>query len=450
MKMFKSTILSLLRPLVLLAVASSFLFTGCEKDLVLAPVEETSIEAPIDFRAALLSMAYGMTAEQMATPEADELYAKITSGLTEAQQQQLEGMAEQYFARPQGGSESAQIGLRSLQESTLSSGSVGDSYGASVAKASGSLFVGAPGANRVYRYTQGDGGTYTLAQTLPGRNGIGTKIAAAGNWMGAASSGSQVTMYKNMGSYWSLAGIISTGLSFHVDIAMDGDRMAVMGGVQGVGERIIKVYARNGNTWSAEATIILDDVFFWDIDISGSTIVGNGGTNSDAGVLFSPQVYVFNQVGGAWPLAATLPMPGAQLSRAVAIDGGTIVANTFFFAFQFSNQTTAFTGSGSNWVQSGLLLQPLPVPFVQTRWLDIQGDLAVVTLPTDDFGPVANDAAHVFNRSGSAWSLVGTLTPSTGGLPIQYGASIVLDGGEVVIGGLASPGFGEGKAFVYQ
>jgi hypothetical protein len=451
MNFHQTTIKKARQAFFLLAILGGFFLTSCEKSVLDEPLEEASAEQPLDFRASVLHMIYGLSGEQLNAPEADELFAKMTSSLSEEQRQQLEGMVELYYAAPAAASQSGgAIGFRSMQESSLSSGMPGDGYGTSVAKAGNSLFVGAPGSSRVYRYVQGDGGSYALAQTLPGRSGMGTFVAADGNWMGAyAPQSTQVTMFKNMGTYWTISGIINTGLSFGTgtDLEMSGDRMAVMGFIPVSFQRVIKVYARNGNNWAEEATLGIDDVFFWDMDIDGNTIVANGGTNADAGVVFNPQLYVFNKVGNAWELTATQPLPfGYQLARAVAIDGSTIVANTFFWNFQLSNRTAAFTANGGGWVLSGELLQPQPVPFAQTRWLDLQGSTAVVTLPTGGAG----NAAHVFVQSGSSWSLINTLEPSTGGLDFLFGQSVVLDGGQVILGAPSSAAGVAGKAFIYQ
>lgn len=438
----------------LLAILGGFFLTSCEKSVLDEPLEEARAEQPLDFRASVLHMIYGLSGEQLEAPWADELFAAATSGLSAEQYEQLEGLVEQYYTAETAASQiEGTIGFRSLQESSLSSGMQGDGYGTSVAKAGNSLFVGAPGSSRVYRYVRGDGGSYALAQTLPGRSGMGRFVAAEGGWMAAyAPQSTQVTMFKNMGTYWTMSGIINTGLSSGTgtDLEMSGNRMAVMGILPVSFQRVIKVYTRNGNNWAEEATIGLEDVFFWDMDIDGNTIVANGGTNAGSGTFFNPQVYVFNKVGNAWELTATQPLPaGYQLARAVAIDGSTIVANTFLWNFQLSNRTAVFTANGGGLALSGELLQPLPVPFAQTRWLDIQGSKAVVTLPAGGFFPEAGDAAHVFEQSGSSWSLINTIEPSTGGFDFLFGQSVVIDGGQVIIGAPSSIG-GAGKAFIYQ
>jgi hypothetical protein len=439
----------------LLAILGGFFLTSCEKSVLDEPLEEARAEQPLDFRASVLHMIYGLSGEQLDAPWADELFAAATSGLSAEQYEQLEGLVEQYYTAETAASQvGGTIGFRSLQESSLSSGMQGDEYGNSVAKAGNSLFVGAPGSSRVYRYVQGSNGSYTLAQILPGRSGMGRFVAAEGNWMGAYTPEStQVTMFKNMGTYWTMSGIINTGLSAvsGTDLEMSGDQMAVMGSPSASPlERHIKVYTRNGNNWAEQATIALEDVFFWDMDIDGNTIVANGGTNAGSGVFINPQIYIFNKVGNAWVLSATLPQPGSLLARAVAIEGGVILANTAFYASQPSNRTAVLTNNGGGWALSGELLQPLPLPFVQTRWLDIQGSKAVVTLPTGYFSPEAGDAAHVFEQSGSSWSLINTVEPSTGGFDFLFGQSVVLDGGQVIIGASPSSIGGAGKAFIYQ
>ncbi len=429
-------------PLALLFILAGLLMSGCQKESLSGPKTDDSTLSSPDFNQDVLRMIYGMDLEQASSPESEVRYRSITEALTESQHSQLEQLVQQYTAQPE---TKTPVSSRSVAE-ILSTGVSGDGFGQSVAKAGDKIAVGLSG--KVHLYSRDGSGSYALEQSITGRSGFGAQVAASSGRVAVlASSSRQVYIYKDMGTYWGTESLLSTGLDFVADIAMSGSTLAVMGGLAGSVDRAIKVYANNGAQWVEQAQLSLDDTFFWDIDIDGGIIAANGGTNSDLGVVFSPKVYVFSSAGGSWGLSQEIAFPfGYQLSRAVAISGSTIIANTAFYLFAPSTQTAAFTSSSGSWAFSGQLVQPGPLPFVQTRELDIQGSTAVVTVPTGEFFPDPNDVAHVFNRSGSSWSLANTLTPSGGGFSILFGQSVALGGGEIVIG---APGSGAGKVFIY-
>lgn len=444
----KSFFLTLSKPIFVLAILGALFLTGCQKA---ASYEVEATAEPVDFRSSLLQMVYSISGEQLNDPEIEQLYSRMMDNLTEDQSAQLETLVQQYAAQAQTDITNSPISTRSV-ESSLSAGTPGDGFGQSVAKAGNTLFVGAPGSEKVYLYTEDGSGNYSLRQTIPGRGGFGSRVAASGEWLAVvAPSYGQVYLYKNQVSYWSLRGILTPGESLTgtgTGIAMDGGTLAVMGRSASAQSQIF-VYQLNGSQWSQEAVLSAPDVFLWDLDIQGNTIVGNGGTNAGSGVIFSPNLYIYNRSGSSWGPANEVALPfGYQLSRAVAISGSTIVANTFFYLFQTSGRNAVFSAASGSWAFNTEFVQPGVLPFAQTRWLDIQDSQAIVTVPTGGFFPDPNDVAHIFTQSGGSWNLTETLTPSTGGGDYLFGESVILDGGKAILGAPGSPA--AGRVFIYQ
>lgn len=215
---------------------------------------------------------------------------------------------------------------------------------------------------------------------------------------------------------------------------MDGNKLAVLGRNGNVST--IFVYKLTGNNWSLEAEINMaaTATFLWDIDIHSNRIVGNEG-DGVFGLFSAPQVYIYEKSGNNWALETQVAFPvGNLLSREVAIDNSTIVANTGI------GSTISFfiTPSGGSWAISGEVEQPGPLPFVQERPLDIQGSKIVVGVPADGFFiptppfilPLGGDVVHVFENE----ILTESLTPSSSDLDHVFGVSVLLSENKVIIG----------------
>ena len=128
-----------------------------------------------------------------------------------------------------------------------------------------------------------------------------------------------------------------------------------------------------------------DDEFAYSVAIDGNTaVVGAPGSNSNAGAVY---VFVFTEADGAWgqaaKLAASVPVTGDKFGIPVAIDGNTIAVGA--------------PGSNSN-----------------------------------------AGAVYVFTEADGMWSQAATLTAADGAANDEFGISVAVDGGSVVVGASGS------------
>ncbi len=444
----------------LLVLGVTLTFTSCQKNLTMDEPLETESNTPFNLQTTTMEAVYGIPAGVLSETESERAYQTLLEHLSAEQKIELEGLMRTYHAQPNDGE--SPVSFRNLSENMISGpGTTDDYFGYSVAASGNYLYVAAPGLGQVRVYTKNNG-TYSLTRTLTASNGdpdFGINVAASGDWL-AIGGLEQVHMYKRKGSYWVEQHIINPpanmNLLFGTSIAMSGNQMAIVGGA--ISEFVttqIAVYTLTGFSFAWEEVAILGDnnTYFWDIDISGNRIVGNGGSGP-TGPIYNPQVYVFEKTGGSWAFTSATPFPpGNILLRAVAIDGNTIVGNTAFGPIGTSNTSYVFTPSGAGWTITGVLSQPLPLAFAQTRWIDIQGDKVVVTVPTDYGDPT--DGAHIFTQTGGTWSHTETLTPGTGGASFLFGESVTFNGSEVILGAPGTYDFvtgtsAPGAVFVYE
>lgn len=169
----------------------------------------------------------------------------------------------------------------------------------------------------------------------------------------------------------------------------------------------------------------------------------------------SGAVYVFGLVDGEWleeaRIVGSATSVGGSLGPAIAVHGTTILIGAHHADVAHLNDgaVTVFVRDASGWHEQATLLSPLP----QTQGafgisVALHGDLAVVGAWRE--GPAGgpeSGLAHVFRRSGAAWSLVQTLAPSDAGPSFLFGASVSISGPLVAVG---APGAGGNAAYLFQ
>ena len=137
--------------------------------------------------------------------------------------------------------------------------------------------------------------------------------------------------------------------------------------------------------------------------------------------------------------------PDYHVGRAVALDGDTIVMGGYGSAYVFVR------GVGGQWEQQAELL---PTTGSDDDGFGVavavDGDLAVVGAVRDDDVLADTGAAYVFARSGTSWSEEAKLLPIGGGFSDQFGVSVAISGGTVVVGANQNgPTLANGKAYVF-
>ncbi len=323
----------------------------------------------------------------------------------------------------------------------------------------------------------------------------------------------EIAVNTSQASVWELAAAVaivneeaellaSDGLAgdwLGLSVAMSGDTIVVGaprndGG--GFDSGAAYVFVRSGTSWTEQAKLVssdlaADDQFGTSVDIDGETIVVGAWRDDDGGSL-SGSAYVFVRSGTTWSeqakLVATDASAGANLAKAVAIDGDTVIAgapglNTAYVfersgtswsqqaelapsdvegfdrfgeAVAISADTIVVGASGHNQHVTGALDQGAAYVFVRSgsTWSEqaellasdgeardefgnavaVDGDTIVVGAHRDDFSATDFGSAYVFERSGTSWSEDAKLTPSDQGANDLFGASVAIDGDTIVIG----------------
>lgn len=238
------------------------------------------------------------------------------------------------------------------------------------------------------------------------------------------------------------------------------------------------IFVRNGSTWTQEAYLKAGnaqagDFFGGRVSIHGDTAVvaargedsdGSSPTNESASS--AGAVYVFTRSGSTWTQQAYLKAGNAEsndyFGRSVDIWNDTIIVGAINEDGNGSGPTDnstgnsgaayIFTRSGSTWTQQAYLKAPAP------DWNDnfgievgIHEDSVIISAVgdapgTDGFANPLRDSgtAFVFNRSGSTWSLQGTLRASNAEALDAFGTDVDIHGDRAVVGADSEDGDGSG------
>ncbi|HTW02454.1 MAG TPA: putative Ig domain-containing protein [Streptosporangiaceae bacterium] len=233
-------------------------------------------------------------------------------------------------------------------------------------------------------------------------------------------------------------------------VAIDGNT-AVVGATYANGDDgAAYVFTDSGGSWTEQAELTpadgtQDDLFGYAVAISGNTIAVGA---PDLGLLpsgttgFYGAVYVFTGSGGTWTEQAELPAQTYQFGGSVALSGGTLVIGTYSF-----NQVFIYAGSGGTWTQQAFLVPAQPGNFGHS--LAIDGDTVVVGAPVTSAGGAGQSgAAYVFAESGGSWTQQAELTATDAADGDQFGTSVAVSGGTVVVGAAGNDS-GTGAAYVF-
>jgi uncharacterized repeat protein (TIGR01451 family) len=242
----------------------------------------------------------------------------------------------------------------------------------------------------------------------------------------------------------------ASGDQLGISVAIDGDT-AVAGATDANGDDgAAYVFTDSGGSWTEQTELTppdgtQDDQFGYAVAISGNTIaVGapDQGLSPSGTTGFYGAVYVYTGSGGTWTQQAELPAQTYQFGASVALSGGTLVVGTYFY-----NQVFIYTGSGGTWTQQAFLVPAEPGNFGHS--LAIDGDTVVVGAPiTSPGGAGQSGAAYVFTESGGSWTQQAELTATDAADGDQFGTSVAVSGGTVVVGATGNDS-GTGAAYVF-
>lgn len=198
------------------------------------------------------------------------------------------------------------------------------------------------------------------------------------------------------------------------------------------------------------------DAFGISVDIDGDTLVVGARYENGAGdtINNSGAAYVFIKSNGAWvqqgdPLRASNPNTTDQLGMSVGISGDTIVVGSRLGESEVVNSGTAYvyTRTAGVWSFQTLLKASNPSAFDQFGFtIAIDSGTIVVGAYQED-GSSSSDnygAAYIFTGSGNSWSQQAMLTAAglgTGiGIGDNFGYSVSISGDTVVIGAYKEDG----------
>lgn len=201
--------------------------------------------------------------------------------------------------------------------------------------------------------------------------------------------------------------------------------------------------AGGDDSWRAIAvvfgTLQSDQNYGYDVDLDGEWLIASAPrADSDQGKIF---VFRRNETGpDAWGSSQTLTVSdGAaddELGRAVALDGGVLVAGAPFRDDAASDGGAAIVWrlDAGTWVEEDVLVASATATGDHAGLaVSVRGDLAVVGAPDATMGGTERGRAAVFRFAG-AWSEEAALVAGTPGDGDEFGFSAHTDGNLVAIG----------------
>ncbi|RTQ52512.1 hypothetical protein EJV47_05735 [Hymenobacter gummosus] len=186
--------------------------------------------------------------------------------------------------------------------------------------------------------------------------------------------------------------------------------------------------------------------------IAGADVDAYGGEPGKA--------HIYEYVGGVWVPRQTLSAPGTvpfdAFGHHVYIDDNTALVA----ADNYTRPGTpalgrgvvyVYTRQGTQWVQTGLLVNPSST-ITGFGWSLAKSGTDVVV--GCGYNGTQNFAVHVFRQPAvptQPWTLVATLTPPVGGVTgYDYGYSVAIQGDQLVVGALDAFSRGQSAAYFYQ
>ena len=425
------------RSFCLLLVTVTLLFAACQKETLQqttiegAPVEQQELN-DVALRQLVLAQVFDIPAAKMEHPKMQQLATSFIDNLSSEEQRILPTKIQALQKAPlptTASNRSAPTPQAIAATSSLQ-------FGQSLAQQGDFLFVGDNGAVHIYHQSNGK---YTEQQVITGNaeDGFGYKVAITRNWLAIGAPfeneiAGAIYIYAREQDHW----VFSQKIAGE-DMNLIGQRFAMHGnnlvaqkqfGISGN----LQVYELEDSHWHLETTLG-EGIFFWDIAMDGNRIAANGGTT-----IFDAAVHVFAEEDGKWTSEAVLSTPGTLLFRAVALQGKTIMAN-FLIPM---DKSYVFTYQNDAWEADGEMEIPGTIPFTNTHWIALRGDLAVVTVADGD----VNDAVHVYEKSFRKWRHVESVDiPDAIANGQSVGAAVLITNrGKVVLG---APGLGEFDCF---
>ena len=343
-----------------------------------------------------------------------------------------------------------------------------DSFGTHIAISEDTVVIGAPGDDS-------DGSSETDNSSL--------------------DSGA-VFVFINNGNNWSQQAFIKASNSgdddgFGTSVAVSGDTLVVGApreDADGSSENddssmnsgAVYVFTRNGTSWTQQAYLKSSnlgtlDGFGSSVAIDGDTLLvgavgedGDGNLETDDSVSGSGAVYAFTRTGTTWTqqtyIKASNPGAGDNFGHNVSMDADTAIVGAPYERSDGSSEADdsvissgaayVFFRTGTTWLQQAYLKAGNAAASNFFGFsVSVDGDFAVVGAPEDssdgsseaDASAVGSGSAHVFSRTGSAWSKQDYLKASNVEAGDGFGLSVVVNGDRIAVGAPGEDGNGSSE-----
>lgn len=349
------------------------------------------------------------------------------------------------------------------QDLTLSDGSTQDQFGKIVA-ADGATLVVDTDTDTVHVYRKGETGVWGSNSVITEQGYsatrsfdrsivsdgdtviIGTPYSSYGSYLTGA-----VQIYGHAGDSWVPQSILTTGNltayeSFGSQVAVSNTLLAVSAR-QRDDSGVVYVYTRDGVSWVSSVRFVPADStreqrFGHSVSVEDS-LVAIGAPGDRSGAFDGGAVYVHAKEGGEWVMTKIVPSAvneGDVFGTVVLLRDGVLFVGT-----PGDDESGNNAGSVHVYEQSDGLWRMVQkiVPESGTRGR-FGSSLAytdgVLAVGVPEHGAVRSGAVHVYERSGSVWSLQKTVLPIDGMSGDHFGSSVAFDGLDLIIGAYGTDG----------
>ncbi len=185
------------------------------------------------------------------------------------------------------------------------------------------------------------------------------------------------------------------------------------------------------------------DIFGDALALSGTVAVISAWKDDDLG-RSSGSAYIFERIQGEWlETAKLLPQDGAAgdfFGISPAVDGETVMVGSFradIAGQEGAGAVYVFAKHEDGWQQvEKLIASDSNTGDGLGRFIDIDGDWAVIGAVEDDEQGLDAGAAYVFRRQDEGWREVAKLTAPDGGIQDYFGRQVRIQGQTVMVGAM--------------
>ncbi|MGI9607629.1 MAG: hypothetical protein ACR2P0_15985 [Acidimicrobiales bacterium] len=271
---------------------------------------------------------------------------------------------------------------------------------------------------------------------------FGIEVAVGGDWAAVTEQDNSTWIFNFDGISWTLVNDISfTGANRALDVDIDGvnDRLIASDPILGVGVGNVHIYDLIVSGSHVEHTVNLPgdiaDAWFGqfvaiDGDVAMATASRDQGT---PGVVNTGTVRVFERSGTTWNQTQTLESGvGGQLFGGGGVE---LSGSTALIGEPGGNAAWVYTFDGLEWGPEQELTV-LGEPFADQlgTTVDLDGDLAVIASPRASVDGMFAGEAHVFERTGSTWTVQQSITASDREMGDSFAAAVGLSGTDLAVG----------------